>query len=46
MTGVAQVVAASAVAIAQDEITFTTPGTYSWTAPSGVTSVCVVSGGR
>jgi hypothetical protein len=30
------------VAIPRGEAEYTTPGTYSWTAPEGVTSVCVV----
>lgn len=37
------------IPIARGEAEFTTPGTYSWTAPAGVTSVCVVcvcGGGR
>ena len=28
--------------VASGQIAYTTPGTYSWTAPAGVTSVCVV----
>ena len=32
----------SAAAAPAGDALFTTPGTYSWTAPAGVTSVCVV----
>jgi len=37
-----RILAAGPVAAAAGQAEFTTPGTYSWTAPTGVTSVCVV----
>ena len=32
----------AAIAAPSSQVEFTTPGTYSWTAPAGVTSVCAV----
>ncbi|NBX50879.1 hypothetical protein EBT25_13355, partial [bacterium] len=42
MTGSVQVIASLVSAVPTLEKSFTSPGTYSWIAPSGVTSVCVV----
>ena len=42
MTGAVQVVAASGTGIPPGAQSYTTAGTYSWTAPFGVTSVSVV----
>ena len=42
MTGIAQVVAAANTGVEPGQQAYTTAGTYSWTAPYGVTSVCVV----
>lgn len=32
----------AAITVPSSQVEFTTPGTYSWTAPAGVTSVCAV----